>query len=175
MEIFHHYMIFYDPLIFFRYSVGAPFEGHNRPKGSFDVLAFTSNKQVSHNVGPSRKVQNLIGQFRVLLQYLSQETVITQGKLFSRVASETSLLCLMCLCIGIPGMWWTTTFRQGETVRMWVWTSVNPALHSVSTKVNVIIMAITLPSQETCNWGHWACQGGEIRDKSGQRLLLTKY
>lgn len=58
---------------YFRHSVGAhcdtglwahyegewPFEGHNRPNGSFDVLAFTSNKQMSHNVGPSRKCKIL--------------------------------------------------------------------------------------------------------------------
>lgn len=35
------------------------FESHYRPNRSFDIPAFTPNKQVSHNVGPSRKVEIL--------------------------------------------------------------------------------------------------------------------
>lgn len=100
----------------FRHSVGSlcdtgrwdyyygewSFEGHNRPNGSFDVSAFASSKQVSHNVGPSRKVQNLIRLFTVLT---ARNYVMTPGKPFLMVASGTSLHCLMmCLCIGMPGM-----------------------------------------------------------------------
>lgn len=100
----------------FRHSVGSlcdtgrwdycygewSFEGHNRSNGSFDVSAFASSKQVSHNVGPSRKVQNLIRLFTLLA---ARNYVMTPGKPFLMVASGTSLHCLMmCLCIGMPGM-----------------------------------------------------------------------
>lgn len=64
------------------------FEGHHRPNGSFDVSAFASSRQVSHNIEPSKKVQNLIRLFIILTArncYASRET-ISEGYLGNQFA-----------------------------------------------------------------------------------------
>lgn len=147
-------MIFFHPT-HFRHSVGALceigrwdhydgewyFEGHHWSNGSTDVPDFSPDKQVSHNVGLQAEC-TILGMF---IELTASNYVMTSGKPFLRVALGTSLLCLtMCLCIGMLGMWWTTTFRQGEQVschvsgwdwiltQVWslIWTPCEPKLMS---------------------------------------------